>query len=131
MACWYAAEKTDSKKNYQLYLERYPAGAHAFEAQTRFAALTLGYSSDIGSYQTSEMGAGELTLVLQSHLKRVGCDPGELDGRWGQQGRSALGRFNKYAKLQLPTSDPTIDVIDAVKNKTGLVCPHVCGPQYN
>lgn len=130
-AFWYAAEKTDTKKNYQLYLERYPAGAHAVEARTRFAALTLGYSSDIGRYLNSEMGAGELTLVLQSQLKRVGCDPGKLDGRWGQQGRSALGRFNKYAKLQLPTSNPTIDVIEAVKSKAGLVCPLVCGPRYN
>ena len=48
-----------------------------------------------------------MTLVLQNELRRVGCEPGKVDGKWGKQGSTALAKFNVYAKLKLPTGAPT------------------------
>lgn len=65
----------------------------------------------------------ELALALQTELKRVGCDPGALDGNWGRKGRAAITRFNTHAKLSLPGDQPTLQAIDAIKVKKACVCP--------
>ena len=72
----------------------------------------------------------EMTLVLQNELKRVGCEPGKVDGAWGKQSNRALARFNVYAKLNLPTDAPTMDALETVKGMSERVCPLNCGAQY-
>ena len=72
-----------------------------------------------------------MTLVLQNELKRVGCEPGKVDGMWGRQSSRALAKFNVYAKLNLPIDAPTMDALETVKTSTKRVCPLVCGPQFN
>jgi len=69
-----------------------------------------------------------MALVLQNELRRVGCDPGKVDGEWGQLGVRALAQFNIYASLKLPTGKPSMAAIEAVKGKEERVCPLVCGP---
>ncbi len=70
----------------------------------------------------TKLDGRELTLALQEELKRVGCDPGAIDGHWGVKGRSALSRFNQMAKLNIPISEPTLVALDALKTKTKRVC---------
>ena len=84
-----------------------------------------------GATQTLELDAHTMTLVLQNELKRVGCDPGKVDGKWGGLGRKALSDFNQYASLKLPTGLPSMEAIEAIKGKTDRVCPLVCGPLHN
>ena len=72
-----------------------------------------------------------MTLVLQNELKRVGCEPGKVDGKWGRKGSTALAKFNVYAKLKLSTDAPTMDALEAVKGAKERVCPLICGPQFN
>jgi uncharacterized caspase-like protein len=75
--------------------------------------------------------AHTMALVLQNELRRVGCDPGKVDGKWGKQGSTALAKFNVYAKLKLPTDAPTMDALEAIKGSKERVCPLICGPQFN
>jgi len=72
-----------------------------------------------------------MALVLQNELRRVGCEPGKVDGKWGKQGSTALAKFNVYANLELPTVTPTMDALKAVKGSKERVCPLICGPQFN
>jgi hypothetical protein len=65
----------------------------------------------------------ELARLLQTELRRVGCDPGYIDGVWGDMGEDALERFARYAKLDLRTDQPTPEVLEAVKGQRGRVCP--------
>lgn len=65
----------------------------------------------------------ELALDLQKELKRVGCDPGALDGAWGGKSRRALITFTRHAKLQIPTQEPTSEALAAVRQRTARVCP--------
>lgn len=67
----------------------------------------------------------EITLALQTELKRVGCDPGRPDGVWGRKGKAALTSFNSYAKLNLPTIAPSQAALTAVRSKSTRVCPAV------
>ena len=68
----------------------------------------------------------QLTLTLQRELKRVGCDPGVADGVWGRKGRRALSNFARYAKLNVPGSDPSEEIIGMVRSKKSRTCPIVC-----
>lgn len=118
------------RDEYQAKLQKLEAAAEALAAQVqanakerKVAALATDTPGDANQTKTSTMDIGELTLVLQAELKRVGCDPGALDGEWGGKGRAALTRFNTYAKLSLPISEPTLRAVDAIKEKTARVCP--------
>src|SRR4029078_8131790 len=73
-----------------------------------------------------EQPAGDLPPTLQAELRRVGCSTGTVDGNWNAASQKALDLFNKHAgtKLQLTTS--STDALDAVRGKTGRVCPLVC-----
>jgi hypothetical protein len=70
----------------------------------------------------------DLARLLQTELKRVGCDPGAIDGRWGDKGEAALQRFARYAKLSLSTDVPTVAALEAVKGQRDRICPLECGP---
>jgi uncharacterized caspase-like protein len=69
-----------------------------------------------------------LAQQLQVELQRVGCSPGATDGMWGDKAEAALARFARHAKLALPTGEPTLAALDALKAQQGRVCPLECGP---
>jgi uncharacterized caspase-like protein len=66
-----------------------------------------------------------LARALQTELKRVGCDPGAVDGVWGAGAREALAEFMRLAKLSLP-SEPSAAALDAVSTYKKRVCPLNC-----
>ena len=69
-----------------------------------------------------------LARLLQVELERVGCNPGAIDGVWGDKGEAALQKFARHAKLKIQTDEPTLAVLEAVKGQHGRVCPLECGP---
>jgi uncharacterized caspase-like protein len=68
------------------------------------------------------------TLVrnIQSELKRVGCDTGAADGRWGSKARGALADFAKRSKIALAADEPTTTALEALRGQKGRVCPLLC-----
>jgi len=61
--------------------------------------------------------------ALQTELKRVGCDPGAVDGRWGEKAKAALGQFINLAKLELRSDEPTEAALSALALQKRHVCP--------
>lgn len=137
---WQSIRGSKNAALYQDYLRRYPQGEFSVIAKAKLDGLQLVESKpkeeeiaalpNVESAESSQLQYAdrrELTLLLQKELKRVGCNPGAIDGHWGAKGRRALARFNKYANLALPTAAPTPRSIEAVKKKTSRVCaisPH-------
>lgn len=72
----------------------------------------------------------ELVVALQKNLDRVGCEPGPIDGDWGNRSQRALEKFSRFAKLDLTTDTPSTTALAALENKTDRVCPLECGPQF-
>src|SRR5262249_10353769 len=72
-----------------------------------------------------------LARSLQTELKRVGCDPGEVDGQWGDKGRDALASFGRHAKVSMPSQEPTAEALEAVSSRKDRVCPLECGSGTN
>lgn len=64
---------------------------------------------------------------LQGELKRVGCDPGSVNGDWGPKSRQALTLFNKHAGTRLDAKVASLEAIEAVRGKHERVCPLTCG----
>jgi Caspase domain len=114
----------------------------ALRAKAERDAAAAGGSSprETGSTAVASMAAGPspaslpsgggdpttLTVRLQSHLKRVGCDPGDIDGNWGTKARAALRSFAENAKLALPVDAPTEAAFTAVASKQERVCSLSC-----
>jgi len=68
----------------------------------------------------------DIPRLLQSELKRVGCNAGAVDGEWNASSRRALASFNDKAGTKFDVKLASIDALDAVRAKTGRVCPLEC-----
>ncbi len=63
-------------------------------------------------------------------MKRVGCNPSNVDGKWDDGSRKALELFNKNAQTKFEVKLASLDALDAVRGKTDRVCPLVCDSGY-
>ncbi len=72
------------------------------------------------------MDKTDIARLLQAHLKRVGCDPGNTDGNWNDSSQKALDLFNKSASTSFDVKVASLDSLDGVRAKTNRVCPLVC-----
>lgn len=73
-----------------------------------------------------DRSAQDIPRLLQSELKRVGCNSGAIDGEWNASSRRALSSFNDKAGTKFDVKVASIDALDAVKEKSGRVCPLEC-----
>jgi hypothetical protein len=64
----------------------------------------------------------EVVIAVQTELKRVGCDPGAIDGDWGGRSREALAAFGHFAKVDVGKLAPTPEVLERIKGKAEVVC---------
>jgi uncharacterized caspase-like protein len=72
----------------------------------------------------------DIPRLLQSELKRVGCNAGEVNGEWNAPSRRALGSFNKATGTSFDVKVASLDALDAVRGKAGRVCPLDCDSGY-
>jgi uncharacterized caspase-like protein len=72
------------------------------------------------------MDPADIARLLQAHLKRVGCDPGNTDGNWNDSSKKALDLFNKTAGTRFDVKLASLDALDGVRAQTARVCPLVC-----
>jgi uncharacterized caspase-like protein len=77
-----------------------------------------------------QMDEADIARLLQFHLKRVGCDPGTVDGKWTDQSAHAMTEFNKRAKANLEVKVASLGALDAVKQQKARLCPLVCGKGF-
>lgn len=96
----------------------------AAEKGAQVAALAPPAASD------SAPKAETLNRQLQSELRRVGCHTSAISDEWSVASRRSLEQFNKRAGLKLDVKVASIDSLDAVKGKSGRVCPLVCEHGY-
>ena len=64
----------------------------------------------------------EVIVAVQTELKRVGCDPGAIDGDWGGRSREALAAFGHFAKVDVGKLAPSPEILEVIKGKAEVVC---------
>jgi hypothetical protein len=99
----------------------------AKEAADKGRLATLSPPAD----KTDRQTAIDLPRALQVELRRVGCATGTVDGNWNTASQKALDLFNKHAGMKLDRRTASADALDAVKSKTGRVCPLICASGYH
>lgn len=75
---------------------------------------------------TSKIDQTDINRLLQAHLKRVGCNFGNVEGNWDESSRRALELFNQNAQTKFDMKVASLDALDAVRNRPDRVCPLVC-----
>lgn len=121
-----AAEKAkaiEQEKAAAAEQARLAAEKAADEKKQQIAALP-------SSPEKEEVSPLDLPKALQAELRRVGCNTGAADGSWSPASQKALDLFNKHAGMKLDVKTATVDALDAVKGKTGRICPLVCETGY-
>jgi len=74
--------------------------------------------------------ASDVPRLLQTELRRVGCNTGAVDGNWNEAAQNSLALFNKHAGTTLDTKLASLDALDVVKARKARVCPLVCDRGY-
>ncbi|MBR9652334.1 peptidoglycan-binding domain-containing protein [Thalassovita aquimarina] len=103
-AAWDRARRADTIAAYRNYLDTYPFGAHARDARDRIAELER---DRVDREQIERDKAEERTvaanpisrLLVEQSLKRVGLNPGKIDGNFDKQTRKALRQFQRANEL--------------------------------
>ncbi len=67
-------------------------------------------------------GGLDLVKSVQGELKRLGCDPGDVDGVWGQQSSAALADYARASNRSISSEAPSSEVLRALQEHKGLVC---------
>jgi uncharacterized caspase-like protein len=101
------------------------------KAEAREQLAALGSAADkpvapAAAPPVPAMDPSDIARLLQAHLKRVGCDPGALDGNWSEGSSKSLQNFNLNAGTSFNVRVASLDALDAVRAKTSRVCPLVC-----
>jgi Caspase domain len=138
IAFWNAIKVSKSPAVLQTYLDRYPRGTFAGLARVMIDQLKQpepGAPASPGPLLANLQAAPPpapatspqgLARALQTELKRVGCDPGGLDGNWGAKSRQALDKFARLSKLSVPTGEPSEAALEGVAGQAGRICPLEC-----
>ena len=126
---WNSVKGSKSPTVLQTYLDRYPNGAFAGLARVMIDELKQSASlPPVGGPPAGARDNPDLARALQAELRRVGCDPGSIDGTWGSKAKAALEQFARLASPSLPPADhPSLAALEAVQGQKGRVCPLVCG----
>jgi peptidoglycan hydrolase-like protein with peptidoglycan-binding domain len=92
---WAVAQELDTADGYQLYLRRYPDGAHAAEARARIEFLRG------APERRAEQAEADLNLTrdqrreIQRDLSILGYDTRGIDGIFGRGTRAAIQKFQQ------------------------------------
>jgi chemotaxis protein histidine kinase CheA len=65
----------------------------------------------------------DIPRLLQTELRRVGCNTGSVDGNWNMASQRALDLFKKYSGANFDANTASTEALDAVKARTARVCP--------
>jgi uncharacterized caspase-like protein len=125
------ARKADGKREAEAKAAEARKAEQARKADeaTRLANLQTAAPKTLPTTEPIDMV--ELARKLQTELKRVGCDPGSVDGKWGDTAKKALAEFVRLTKASVPGSDPTEDALRAVTDQKGRICPLKCEATEN
>jgi caspase domain-containing protein/putative peptidoglycan binding protein len=129
---WAAVKDTDSIAQLEVIAARYKGTVYGDLALARIEELRRKEDAKLRLAGAVPPPASApvppLAQQLQAELQRVGCSPGVIDGLWSDKAKAALARFARHARLTIPTGEPTLAALEAVKAQEGRICPLECGP---
>lgn len=140
---WEAVRDTGDPALISAFLEEFPSGTYAelarftlerlagkpaSDRQTKTASLDTDAQNPNRTEPVPEIEEPDREAIrsMQSELRRIGCDAGTPDGKWGPKSRAALSSYAKHASVDLTSLEPTFSLLDQLEKQDGRVCPLVC-----
>ncbi len=119
-----ATEKALAEKTANDRATAEPAGRQAAEKQAANTEQKVAVVAPTSTLPT--MSPQEMTKLVHSELRRVGCLTISADRHWNASSERSLTLFNKYAGTKFDAKLASLDVLDAIRAKPNRVCPLVC-----
>jgi hypothetical protein len=94
------------------------------------ATLTPAEPAGETNSKPSEPVAQDIPRLLQTELRRLGCNTGAVDGNWNAAAQRSLDLFNKSAGTTFDTKVASLDTLDFLRSKTARICPLICEHGY-
>lgn len=76
------------------------------------------------------LAVGDIPRQLQLELRRVGCNTSSITDTWTPAAQKSMELFNKYAGMKLEVKVASTDSLDAIKSRSGRICPLTCEQGY-
>jgi uncharacterized caspase-like protein len=105
--------------------ENAEAGASPTNQQERTQVASLAAPGDS---LPASMDANVLVRDIKKELQRTGCYTGKIDDKW-VTAKISVGKFAKFAKLSAVPEQPDSDFLNAIRSRSGRVCPLECSPR--
>lgn len=96
-AFWNSVKNSREAFDYEAYLDAYPRGRHAGEAQRRVSRFGL-RDERLARERALGLNRGQRREV-EERLARAGLNPGSINGRFNRDTRRAIARFRKTRNL--------------------------------
>jgi Caspase domain len=96
----------------------------------QLAALAPPEQASEALAKPDKAAAEDVPRLLQTELRRVGCNIGATDGNWNAAAQRSLELFNKNARTKFDVKVASLDALDAVRSKAARVCPLICDHGY-
>lgn len=101
---WEATREVDTVEAYQRYLQRYPNGVFASEADARMRELreedNRGDEIEQARADEARVLANPITrLLVERRLQQLGLKPGKADGKFDEATRKAIRRYQRAREL--------------------------------
>lgn len=103
-AAWQDADAKNTAAGYRDFLASYPDGAHADDAAQRLNAMESqqGDGGDTAKAEEQQILNNLITRVLvERRLGQLGFDPGAVDGKFENDTRRAVRRFQRSNGMQV------------------------------
>lgn len=121
-----AAKAAQSEADARMAAEKAKQG----EQVGQLAALTPPAQRGDATVNRDKPPAENISRLLQTELRRVGCNIGAVDGNWNATAHGALALFNKNAGTNLDVKVASLDALDVVRSKPARICPLMCEDGY-
>lgn len=93
---WDEVRQNGSIGAYQQYLQRYPDGAFAGDAQASLAELqSQTDTAQLAATENQVLGNPVIRLLAERRLADLGLEPGRVDGQFDDATRRAIRRFQR------------------------------------
>jgi uncharacterized caspase-like protein len=96
----------------------------------QLAALTPPGLADEQTTKSDQPSVAQIPRLLQTELRRVGCNTGAIDGNWNAAAQRSLALFNKNAQTKFDVKVASVDALDAVRSRPARICPLICEHGY-
>jgi Caspase domain len=105
------------------------AAAEKAAAPTQLAALTPPAAGDAPT-KPDRPQAADIPRLLQTELRRVGCQTSAVDDKWGTAAQRSLEAFNKSAGTSFDVKVASLDALDFIRTRPARICPLTCGSGF-